>query len=112
MTDSSTRTHIAFLLNNGLTLAAVGKLVGLSTSRVFQIKDELRGKRRERRDRRGRSRPDGSAAAKMVGGVMPMGWAEIMSRAVRCGGCGGKVVMPCRLCRVRGEAEQGVQNES
>ena len=105
--SSSLRTHIAFLLKNGLTLKRIGELVGMSTSHVFNVKCELQGRRREKRDRRGRVRSEGSREVRMVGGVVPTGWIETAMRAVRCGGCGGKVVMPCRLCRVREEAAGG-----
>ena len=105
--SSALHAHIAFLLNNGLTLAAVGKLVGMSTSYVFNVKCELQGRRREKRDRRGLPRKEGSREVRMVGGVVPTGWIETAMRAVRCKGCGGKVVMPCRLCRVREEAGEG-----
>jgi hypothetical protein len=98
--------RIHTLLQDGATLKRVGEIVGLSISRVWQIREELRHGRQERRS-------EASATGKvMVGGVMPTGWAEIMSRAERCGGCGGKVVMPCRLCRVRGEAEKQRRTDS
>ena len=78
---------VRLLTNWDLSQREIAKLAGVSRATVGAI-----------------------AAGKRIRSAAPPGpraVAEPAGPLVRCGGCGGLVVLPCRLCRVRAiKAEQ------